>query len=89
MKATFQENPKFRNWEVDKNVYRAGPLVIKVGPSLDTGKITGTSAGLGSRKWLWDMGVQTKLGLLGVSVGLSFGKDLRSGNNAFYVTTSR
>ena len=46
-------------------------------------------AGAGSdvrrlHKWLFDLGPQAKLNVLGVGVVLLYGKDLRTGNNAFY-----
>lgn len=77
------------NWETDKSIYSNGFLSLKLGPFVDTGKITDSSNGLGSRKWLWDAGLQAKLRVLGVGVTFSYGKDLRSGNNAFYTTLTR
>jgi tetratricopeptide repeat protein len=81
------------NWEADKNVYGNGILKLSLGPFLDTGKIFAASfehaPQLGSQKWLWDTGAQAKLRVLGVGVVFSYGKDLRSGNNAFYLTTLR
>ncbi len=77
------------NWELDKNVYRRGPLTVKLGPFVDTGEISDASPGLGSHKWLWDVGMQSKVRVLGVGVVFSYGKDLRSGNNAFYLTMAR
>ncbi len=77
------------NWEADKNIYRNGLLTVKLGPFVDTGKITDASPGLGSHKWLWDIGAQAKARLFGVGVVFSIGKDLRSGNNAFYVSMLR
>jgi hypothetical protein len=77
------------NWEADKNVYRNGLLTVRVGPFVDTGKIMDPSPGLGSRQWLWDVGAQAKARLFGVGTVFSYGKDLRSGNNAFYVTMLR
>jgi tetratricopeptide (TPR) repeat protein len=74
------------NFEADKNVYRNGIFTVKLGPFLDTGKITDASAGLGSQKWLWDLGAQAKLRVFGVGFAFSYGKDVRSGNNAFYVS---
>jgi hypothetical protein len=74
------------NWEADKNVYGNGIFTVKLGPFLDTGKITDPSSGLGSHRWLWDLGAQAKVRVFGVGVIFSYGKDLRSGNNAFYVT---
>ncbi len=77
------------NWEIDKNLYKNGFLKLKLGPFLDTGKIADSSSGLGSRKWLWDTGVQAKVRALGVGIIFSYGKDLRSGNNAFYASVGR
>jgi len=74
------------SWETDKNVYGNGLVKLALGPFLDIGKISGSSAALGSHKWLWDAGMQAKLRLLGRGFAFSYGKDLRSGNNAFYVT---
>jgi hypothetical protein len=74
------------NWEMDKNIYGNGILNVKIGPFLDTGKISDPVNGLGSHEWLWDTGLQAKFRVLGFGVGFSYGRDLRSGNNAFYVT---
>ncbi len=77
------------NWEIDKNVYSNGSLSLKLGPFLDSGKITGASTELGSQTWLWDLGAQAKVRALGVGIVFSYGKDLRSGNNAFYLRFTR
>jgi tetratricopeptide (TPR) repeat protein len=76
------------NWEIDKRIYDDGIFNVKLSPFLDTGRING-SFGLGSQKWLWDTGIQVKASVLGVGVTFTYGKDLRSGSNAFYVTTTR
>ena len=86
--APLGKNYFLSNWEVDKNVYSNGFLNVKVGPFLDTGKVLGGGA-LGPQKWLWDTGAQAKIRVFGVGVVFSYGKDLRSGNNAFYVSTLR
>src|SRR5262249_36399301 len=49
------------NWETDKNLYGNGIVALKVGPFLDTGKITDPLPTLGSREWLCDTGAQIKL----------------------------
>jgi hypothetical protein len=77
------------NWETDKNVYSNGLFAVKLGPFFDTGKITDPVFTLGSEKWLCDTGAQAKLRVLGVGVGFSYGKDLRTGNNAFFTTVMR
>jgi tetratricopeptide (TPR) repeat protein len=77
------------NWETDKNVWGNGIVVVKLGPFFDTGEITdrnsGQTSAFGSHKWLFDIGAQAKLRVFGSGVVFSYGKDLRSGNNAFYV----
>jgi hypothetical protein len=70
------------NWETDKNVYHRAPFTVKVGPFLDTGKITDASSGLGSHMWLCDIGGQVKAKVFGMGAVLAYGRDLRSGNNA-------
>lgn len=77
------------NAEMDKNLYGNGLLSVKLGPFLDTGKITDPFGSLGSQKWLWDTGLQAKLRVLGLGLTFTWGKDLRTGNNAFYFTTVR
>jgi tetratricopeptide (TPR) repeat protein len=74
------------NWEADKNVYGNGLFTVKLGPFVDTGKITDDSSALGSHKWLWDVGAQAKLRIFGAGVVFSYGRDLRAGKNAFYVS---
>ena len=77
------------NWELDKNIHRFQLLTLKAGPFVDTGKITDSIPGLGSHKWLCDVGVEAKAGVLGFGVIVSYGKDLRSGNNALFVSFLR
>jgi hypothetical protein len=84
--APLGRNYFLSNWEGDKNIYGNGLLTLKLGPFIDTGKIMDPLPGLGPRQWLWDAGVQAKARVLGVEIVLSYGKDLRSGNNAVYVT---
>jgi tetratricopeptide (TPR) repeat protein len=87
--APLGRNYFLSNWETDKNVYHNGLLTLKLGPFVDTGKITDSDPGLGSHKWLWDVGGQAKARLFGTGIVFSYGKDLRSGNNAFYLSMLR
>jgi hypothetical protein len=82
--APLGRNYFLSNWESDKHVYSNGILTVKLGPFLDTGKILDSSSNLGPHKWLFDLGPQAKINVLGVGVVLLYGKDLRTGNNAFY-----
>lgn len=87
--APLGRNYLLSNWEVDKNAYHNGIVRLRLGPFVDTGKITDPIAGLGSHKWLCDTGAQAKVDVFGIGVVFSYGKDLRSGNNAFYVSMVR
>ncbi len=87
--APLGRNYFLSNWEIDKNIFNEGVFGVKLSPFLDTGKSTDTSPGLGSRRWLWDTGVQLKFRVLGVGVIFIYGKDLRSGKNAFYATAGQ
>lgn len=82
--APLGRNYVLSNWETDKNIFANGYLTVRLGPLLDIGKSWDASPALGSHKWLFDAGAEAKLRVLGVGVVLSYGKDLRSGNNAFF-----
>jgi len=75
-----------QNWELDKNLYSNGLMKVQLGPLFDVGKIADPGSQLGSHEWLYDTGAQLKLRVLGEGMVFSYGKDLRTGNNAFYVT---
>ncbi len=77
------------NWEMDKNVYNNGLLGLKLGPFMDTGKMFDTTVALATPKWLCDTGAQAKVSILGAGVAFSYGKDLRTGNNAFYAQVEK
>lgn len=77
------------NVEIDKNLYTNGLITVKLSPFLDTGRISGLSAELATRKWLWDTGLELKVRVLGVGMSFVWGRDLRMGNNAFYFASGR
>jgi hypothetical protein len=78
------------NWEADKIVHQNAFLTVKLGPFLDAGKIMDPSGDFGSEGWLWDPGLQCKVRVFGsLTFVLSYGRDLRSGRDAFYTTVSR
>ena len=83
--APLGRNYFLMNWSIDKNIFDNGFLNIKLSPFLDAGKSTDPIPELGSREWLWDVGLQAKFRVLGVGFMFVYGKDLRSGKNAFYV----
>lgn len=77
------------NSQVDKNIYSNGLFTLKLGPFLDSGKIIDSPGTLGVDKWMWDTGAEAKFRVLGVGVTFIYGKDLRSGNNAYYFKAGR
>lgn len=87
--APLGRNYTLFNWDDFKSVYRNGFVNFKLGPFLDSGTISDPSGDFGSRGWLLDTGLELKVQVLGsATIELFFGKDLRTGANAFYATTS-
>jgi hypothetical protein len=76
------------NTDVLRRVYGNGLLSIQAGPLLDVGKMAAPTAGLSSGEWLVDTGLEARLTVLHTSVVLSWGRDLRSGTNAFFGTVA-
>jgi hypothetical protein len=77
------------NWEMDKNIYQWKMVTVKAGPFLDTGRITDPLPGLGSQKWLVDMGPQVKVKYMNFGVNISYGRDLRNGHGGIYFAVTR
>ena len=82
--APLGRNYFLSNWNAMRSI---SPLThfnlkVKVGPFVDTGKMTDPNAALGSHEWLWDTGVEAKIQAFGFGVALSYGRDLRAGHNA-------
>lgn len=73
------------NWETNKNIYSNGIVKVQLGPFFDFGKVSDPGTALGLRQWLFDIGAQAKVRVLGMGLVFSYGKDLRTGNNAFYL----
>jgi tetratricopeptide (TPR) repeat protein len=73
------------NTDFDKTLFEKWGLTVKAGPFLDAGKINDDKRALGSHEWLYDVGVKIKGSLFGMGAVFIYGKDLRSGNNAFTV----
>ena len=87
--APLGRNYFLSNWDIAKNVYNNGLFGVKLSPFLDTGRITDPLPGLGSKDWLWDTGIQANFNVLGACFTFTYGKDLRSANNAFYFLAAR
>src|SRR5262249_50656806 len=74
------------NSEISKIAYSNGLFSFKVGPFVDVAKIMNSTYAYEGNKWLCDAGLQLRLSALGVGFTFSYGKDLRSGNNLFYLS---
>jgi tetratricopeptide (TPR) repeat protein len=72
------------NTDFYRSLWGNGLIAIKAGPWLDFAKTSAPTSGLAPRQWLVDAGVEVKLSVLGTGVVLTYGRDLRTGNNAFY-----
>jgi tetratricopeptide (TPR) repeat protein len=70
------------NLDATRNFSLLGVFKIKLGPFLDTGW---TNNLLAQPEWLWDAGAQVRVQVLGFDLAASYGRDLRSGTNAFVV----
>jgi tetratricopeptide (TPR) repeat protein len=74
------------NSDVYRRLYSNGLIGIEAGPLFDVGRMGAPASGLSTSQWLFDIGVEAKLTVLGTNVVLTWGRDLRTGNNAFYGT---
>jgi tetratricopeptide (TPR) repeat protein len=77
------------NTDFFKRLYSNGLFAIKLGPLLDIGRAGAPTTGLSSGQWLIDAGAEVKLTVLGTSVALIYGRDLRAGSNAFFGTAAQ
>ncbi len=76
------------NTDIFRRLYGNGLFAIHAGPLLDIGKMAAPTVGLSSDQWLVDAGVEARLTVLHTSIVLSYGRDLRSGANAFFGTVA-
>jgi hypothetical protein len=72
------------NTDFYRSVWGNGLISMKAGPLLDIARVSAPTNGLAPKQWLFDVGAQVKLTVLGTGVVLTYGRDLRTGNNAFY-----
>jgi hypothetical protein len=87
--APMGRNYVLLNSEIDKNIYDWGLVGIKLSPFLDIGRSTDPMAGLGSKKLLWDTGLQLKVRFVGIGFVVVYGRDLRTGKDIAYFTAER
>jgi len=72
------------NTDFYRSVWGNGLISVGAGPLLDIARVAAATNGLAPKQWLFDVGAQVKLTVLGTGVVLTYGRDLRRGNNAFY-----
>ena len=72
------------NTDFYRRLYGNGLISIHAGPLLDIARVSAPTTGLSTPQWLVDTGVEARLTVLHTSVVLSYGRDLRTGANAFY-----
>jgi tetratricopeptide (TPR) repeat protein len=76
------------NSELDKQIFQRSSFVVSLGPSLDIGRAYDRSHDFGSNRWLWDVGILLKARLgNSITVIWSYGKDLRTGRDEFYLSS--
>ncbi len=83
--APLGRNYLLQSLEFDKRLCSNGLITVSLGPLLDIGAIADPATALGSHQWLFDTGAQLKLRVFSTTVAFSWGHDLRTGNNVFYV----
>lgn len=77
------------NWDFDKIAYDNPFFTATVGPFLDSGDAYDPSNYFGSRQWMWDSGLETKIRVLGrAQIILGWGVTLRTARNSFFATVS-
>ena len=77
------------NSDFYRRIYSNGFFRLQAGPLLDIGRMIAPTSGLSTQQWLFDAGVETKLSVLGTSVVITYGRDLRAGTNAFFESVMR
>jgi len=72
------------NTDFYRSIWSNGLISVKAGPLLDIARLSAPTPSLAPRDWLFDIGAEVKLTVLGTGVVLTYGHDLRNGNDAFY-----
>lgn len=77
------------NWDFDKVAYINPLFTASVGPFLDSGDAYDPSGFFGSRQWMWDTGLQTKIRVLRrAEIVLGWAITLRSARSSFFATVN-
>jgi hypothetical protein len=76
------------NWQLDTIVRQGGLYSVRIGPFFDTGRVWGAPGmRFGYSGWMFDTGLRAELRVAGMArIVFTWGKDLRTGRNAWYAT---
>lgn len=74
------------NTDFFRRLYTNGLISIHAGPLFDLARTASANTSLAPPQWLSSAGAEAKLTILGTSLLLTYGHDLRTGSNAFYAT---
>ena len=75
------------NSDVYRRVYDSGLFDVELGPLVDIGRMVAPTAGLSTSDWMVDAGAEARITVLGTKFILSWGRDMRTGNSAFFETS--
>jgi tetratricopeptide (TPR) repeat protein len=75
------------NSDVYRNIYSNGFFNIQAGPLVDIGRMVAPTTGLSTSDWMVDAGAEARITVLGTPFILTWGRDMRTGSNAFFETS--
>ena len=75
------------NSDVYRKIYGNGLFDVELGPLVDIGRMAAPTAGLSTSDWMVDAGAEAKISVLGTQFILTWGRDMRTGSNAFFDTS--
>lgn len=74
------------NSDLYRRIYGNGIIDLQAGPLFDVGRMGAPNPSLATRQWLFDVGAEARITVLGTRVVLTWGHDLRTGHNAIFGT---
>lgn len=77
------------NTDVYRRIYSNGLITLHAGPLFDVGRAASANTSLAAPHRLYTAGAEAKITVLGTSVLLTYGRDLRTGTNAFFATLAK
>lgn len=75
------------NSDVYRRVYGNGLFNLDLGPLLDIGRMAAPTTGLSTNDWMFDLGAEARITVLGTRIVLIWGRDMRTGNSDFFDTS--